>query len=88
MEQGDGATVALLPQTFPSNGGGDLIRLATAGPDGAFEIAGVPPGSYYALALERGSRAPQPEQLRTLLSTATSIQVEESATTNVERVAQ
>jgi hypothetical protein len=83
VEQGNRATVALIPQTF-AGGGADLVRLATCGADGTFEIGNVPPGSYSALALDPTGRLPSRDILRMLLPSATSVRVEESATASVD----
>ena len=82
VDQGNGATVALIPQKF-SSGEAELVRLATCSADGTFEIGSVPPGSYYALALDPAITLPSRDTLRVLFPRASSVRVEESSTASV-----
>ncbi len=76
MPQGN-ALVALIPATLPPDGSGILFASAPSG--GSFAIRNVPPGQYYAFALERWSAVWQnPEFLREMQRDGTSVDVPEN----------
>ncbi|MBV9401659.1 MAG: carboxypeptidase regulatory-like domain-containing protein [Bryobacterales bacterium] len=81
VREANGATVMIVPQTFDASGGAEMIRLAKCAADGAFEIGGLPPGSYYAVAT---MAAPESVPLESVVSSATSVRVEEGSTATLE----
>jgi len=81
IERGEGAIVLLWPQ---SGSALDIVRAVQAGPGGTFEIGSLPPGAYYMVALD----TPNPDKLsetvlRGLVSSATSVSVDEGASPSV-----
>jgi hypothetical protein len=81
VNQGGSSFVALIPQTYAAGAGAEFVRLVKCSPDGTFEIGGLPPGSYNALALEN---APDATALLSLSTQASSVRVEEGATATLE----
>jgi len=78
VDKGEGAKLLLVPQTFAS---GDVGRVYPCGAGGNFELAGIPPGDYYAIAVTQfraGSDA-----LRAIMRDATPVRVEDGAVTSV-----
>jgi hypothetical protein len=79
VDKGEGAKLLLVPQTFAS---GDVGRVYPCGAGGNFELAGIPPGDYYAIAVTQfraGSDA-----LRAITRDATPVRLEEGAVTSVQ----
>jgi hypothetical protein len=80
IEDGETATVVLFPPSFT----GTAYSVQAAGK--AFELTGVPPGEYNAIALDRFEpRAmTDPSRLRGLMTRATTVRVEPGSTASVE----
>jgi hypothetical protein len=79
VDKGEGATVLLWPQ---SSSPGDSGKAASCGPSGAFEMRGLPPGDYYAVAVDRYDPREMitASYLRGMISRATRVRLEEGAT--------
>jgi hypothetical protein len=83
VDKGEGAAVILWPQsTMP----GDFGRSISCGAGGAFETSGLPPGDYYAIAVERydAREMISAAYLRGMIPRATSVRIEEGATVSLE----
>jgi hypothetical protein len=83
VDNGEGAAVIVWPQsTMP----GDLGWSIACGAGGVFETRGLPPGDYYAIAVERYD--PQEmtgaAYLRGIVSRAFGVRIEEGATATVQ----
>ncbi|HEY6344695.1 MAG TPA: carboxypeptidase-like regulatory domain-containing protein [Bryobacteraceae bacterium] len=83
VDKGEGAAVILWPQTTMP---GDFGRSISCGAGGVFEMRGLPPGDYYAIAVERYG-APEmttAAYLRGMIPRATSVRIEEGATVSLD----
>ncbi len=81
VDQGNGATVLLWPQT---SGIPDLVRAAQAGESGNFEFGSVAPGDYAVLAVDGPNLDRQPEAvIRELVANATPVHVDEAGSASV-----
>jgi len=80
IEEGDTATVVLFPPNLTGTG------YSVQGAGKAFELTGVPPGEYNAIALDRFEpRAmTDPSRLRSLMPRATTVRVEPGSTASVQ----
>jgi hypothetical protein len=83
VDKGEGATVLLWPQ---SSSPGDSGKAASCSPSGAFETRGLPPGDYYAVAVDRYDPREMitASYLRGMISRATSVRLEEGATASLD----
>ena len=79
VDKGEGAKLLLVPQTLAP---GDVARVYPCGAGGNFELAGIPPGDYYAIAVT-GFKAGI-EALRAISRDATPVRVEEGVVTSVQ----
>jgi len=79
-EEAKAGTVLFFPQNL--TGGGYLIQ---SGAEGTFELAGIPSGNYYAIALDGFDPRTMgdPAHLRDLIPRATSVRVEQGSTASV-----
>jgi hypothetical protein len=83
VEKGQDSKLLLVPQTVLP---GDIVRVFPCGAGGNFELAGIPPGDYYAIAvthLDTPSRAVV-EGVRTIMRDATPVRLEEGVVTSVQ----
>jgi hypothetical protein len=83
VKQGDGAAVMVWPQsTLP----GDAGKSALCGAGGAFEMRGLPPGEYYAVAVDRYEprEMTTAAYLRGMISKSASVRLEEGATASLD----
>jgi hypothetical protein len=85
VEKGEGATVLVVPQTLTP---GDTGWLKACRPGGSCELAGLPPGSYYASALHSFDfrdleSISQVERLRAIVRDAVSVRVDEGGVASV-----
>ncbi len=83
VDKGEGAKLLLVPQTVAP---GDVAAVYPSGVGGNFELTGIPPGDYYAIAvthfdLQFKSRI---EGLRAIMRDATRVRVEEGVITSVQ----
>jgi hypothetical protein len=76
VEDGAAGTVVLFPQTVTGIG-----YYTESAPDKTFQVAGIPPGSYYAIALDHFDPRTMSEavRLRSLMPMATSVKVEQGS---------
>jgi hypothetical protein len=81
VENGEGATVILWPQASLS---ADWVRALRCGAAGAFEIGGITPGEYYAVAVDRVDPQTILQQLARNALKPVSVRVEEGSTSPVE----
>jgi protocatechuate 3,4-dioxygenase beta subunit len=83
VDKGEGAAVILWPQTTMP---GDFGRSISCGAGGVFEIGGLPPGDYYAIAVERydAREMTSAAYLQGMIPRATGVQIEEGATVSLE----
>jgi hypothetical protein len=82
VENGGGATVLLTPQTAKDP---DALLAIQCGPDGAFQIPGLPPGDYSAVAFDRvGTEQGSSIPISSVLSAATRVHVDEGATATAQ----
>ena len=82
VEDGEGATVLLWPEGVVMP---DLVRTVEAGPRGAFEMAGVPPGAYSVVAFDRINPQTASESfLRSVLPAGARVTVSEGGVENVQ----
>ena len=82
VEDGEGATVLLWPEGVITP---DLVRVAEAGPRGAFEMAGVPPGAYSVLAFDRINAQTASESfLRSVLPAGARVTISEGGVESVQ----
>jgi hypothetical protein len=81
IEEADAGTVVVFPQSFTGAG-----YVTQSGVGRTFEITGIRPGGYYAIALDRFDppTMTDPSRLRSLLTRATSVRVEAGSTTSVQ----
>jgi len=93
VENGAGAAVVLLDYSFEGSRSSRQVRssgqLVFCKPDGSFEARGVFAGKYY-IAAFRGldfESLRDPESLQRLLSTASTVQVQSGATTEIQLAA-
>jgi hypothetical protein len=79
IEDGEGAMAMLIPESALSANTPEIGLRAQAGQRGAFEISSVRPGSYYLMAVEQAApeRFSSPRVLRTFISSAVAVRVEE-----------
>jgi hypothetical protein len=81
IEDADAGTVVLFPQSFTGVG-----YFAQNGARRRFELAGVPPGDYYAIALDHFDPRTMAEavRLRSLMPRASSVRIEQGSATSVQ----
>ncbi|MGH9646548.1 MAG: carboxypeptidase-like regulatory domain-containing protein, partial [Bryobacteraceae bacterium] len=81
IEDGKAGTVLIFPQSVTG-----VAYYAQSGAGGSFELAGIPRGDYYAIALDRFDPRTMAEaiRLRSLLPLATSVKVESGSDTSVK----
>ena len=81
IQDADTGTVVLIPQTITGIGYSTHSSI-----DKTFELAGLPPGDYYAIALEHFDPPAMAEvvRLRSLLPRATSVRVESGSVGSLE----
>jgi hypothetical protein len=81
IEDASAGTVVLFPQSFTGIGYSTQF-----GVEKTFELAGIPPGEYYAVALDRFDARTMPDalRLRSLVPRATSVRVEKGSTASVQ----
>ena len=80
VESGEGATVLLLSQLDAF-----VARGSKCGPGGKFELSGVAPGNYTAVAFDHIGLVPaDPSILRGIISSGVSVRVEEGLTVSIE----
>ena len=81
IEEADASTVVLFPQSFAGAG-----YLAQIGAGRTFELTGVTPGEYYAIALDRFDPPALLDalRLRGLMPQATSVRVESGSTASLQ----
>ena len=83
VDNGEGAAVILWPQsTMP----GDLGRSIPCGAGGVFETGGLPPGDYYAIAVERydAREMTSAAYLRGMVSRAAGVRIEQGAAATLQ----
>jgi hypothetical protein len=80
FEEGDTATVVLFPPNFTGTG------YSVQGAGKAFELTGIPPGEYNAIALDRLDplTITDPSRLRGLMPNAATVRVEPGSATSVQ----
>jgi hypothetical protein len=80
LEEGDTATVVLYPPNFTG------IGYSVQGAGKAFELTGIPPGEYNAIALDRFDppTLTDASRLRSLMPRAASVRVEPGSTASVQ----
>jgi hypothetical protein len=86
VEKGESATVLLVPQTLAP---GDDARMTSCGSGGKFEVAGLAPGDYYAVAVNNADlrsllSLSDVARIRAILGDATSVRIEEGAVASVQ----
>jgi Carboxypeptidase regulatory-like domain len=86
VQNGEGASVILVPQTLAP---GDTGWLRDCGQGGSFEFAGLPPGEYYTVAvmsvdLRNLLALSELERLRAVVRDATALRVDEGAVASVQ----
>jgi hypothetical protein len=81
IEDADAGTVVLFPQSFTGTG-----YYAQSGARRSFELAGVPPGDYYAISLDQFDPRTMTiaVRLRSLMPMATSVRAEQGSTASVQ----
>ena len=82
VERGEGAKLLLVPQTVAP---GDVVRVYPCGAGGNFELTGLAPGDYYAIAVTHFDAPFKTgiDGVRTITRDATSVRVEEGATASL-----
>lgn len=81
IENGEGATVLLWPQSDPTL---TLVRAVQAGAGGAFEFGSLAPDTYFVLAIDRQSVEREPESvIRGFPASATAVQVNTSGSPSI-----
>jgi len=81
IEEADAGTIVLFPQSFTG-----IAYSAQTGAGKTFELAGIPPGDYYAIALDHFDPRTMAEavRLRSLMPWATSVRTEPGSVTTVQ----
>jgi hypothetical protein len=81
IEDGGAGTVVVFPQSFTGIG-----YSAQNGADKTFELVGIPPGDYYAIALDQFDPRTMAEavRLRSLMPRATSVPIEQDSASSVQ----
>jgi hypothetical protein len=81
IEEADASTIVLFPQSFVGSG-----YSAQSGVGRTFEITGVRPGAYYAIAMDRLDVAAIADtvRLRSSIPRATSVRVEPGSSASVQ----
>ncbi len=84
--KGDGASVLIVPESLAP---GDMGWLLKCGPGGSFELAGMPPGEYAAIAVNNFDFQKLPllsdiDRLRIIIRDATTVRIEEGAAASVQ----
>lgn len=81
IEDGAAGTVVLFPQSVTGIG-----YSTESAPDKTFQLAGIPPGNYHAIALDRFDPRTMAEavRLRSLMPLATSVRMEQGSATSVQ----
>ena len=82
VDKGEGSKLLLVPQALSP---GDVAAVYPSGAGGNFELTGIPPGDYYAIAVTKLDPPFNPaiEEVRVILRDATPVRVEEGAVTSV-----
>jgi len=80
IEEADAATIVLFPPNFTGTG------YSVQGAGKAFELTGIPPGEYSALAIDRFEplAMTDPVRLRDLMPKATSVRVQAGSTVSLQ----
>ncbi len=80
VEDTDAGTIVLFPQSFTG-----IAYSASSGAGGAFALDGIPPGDYYAIALDHFDPRTMAEAVRlhSLVPSATSVRVEQGSASSV-----
>ena len=83
VDKGEGAKLLLIPQTLAP---GDFARAYPCGAGGNFELAGIAPGDYYAVAVTHFEPPLKTaiEDVRAIARDATPVRVEEDALVSVQ----
>jgi hypothetical protein len=83
VEKGEGAKLLLIPQPISP---GDSVRVYGCGAGGNFELTGLAPGDYYAIAVTHFDPPLKAgiESLRAIARDATQVRVEDGAVTSVQ----
>jgi hypothetical protein len=85
VEDGTESSVVLLPQQIQTLGFG---RIAKCKPDGSFDMAGVAPGDYFAVAVNRLSptvdELRNPEFLAKVASIGARVRIDQSASSPIQ----
>jgi Carboxypeptidase regulatory-like domain len=83
VDKGEGAKLLLVPQTVAP---GDGVALYPCGAGGNFQLTGIPPGNYYAIAVTQLEPPFQSliDSVRAVMRDATPVRVEEGAVTSVQ----
>jgi hypothetical protein len=83
VQNGEGGTVILWPQ---SSMPGDPGRSISCGSGGAFDVTGLAPGDYYALAVDHYDprEMTTAAYLRGMIPRATSVRIEDGATASLQ----
>ena len=83
VDKGEGAKLLLAPQTLAP---GDIARAYPCGSGGNFELTGIAPGDYFAIAVTKFDLPFKAgiELLRAITRDATPVRVEEGAVTSVQ----
>jgi hypothetical protein len=81
VEKGEGSKLLLVPQTVSP---GDIVQVYPCGAGGNFELAGIAPGDYYAIAVTRfdGPSRNAIEGVHAIMRDATPVRVEDGAVTS------
>jgi len=81
VEDADAGTVVLFPRSVAG-----IAYSATSGTGKTFELDGIPPGDYYAIALDRFDPRTMADavRLRSLMPMATSVKVEQGSAASVQ----
>jgi hypothetical protein len=79
VDKGEGSKLLLVPQTLAP---GDFARVYPCGAGGNFELAGIPPGDYYAIAVTQFKAGI--EGLRAIGRDATPVHLEEGVLTQIQ----
>jgi hypothetical protein len=79
--EGGAATIVLFPQSVTG-----ISYYTESAPDKTFQVAGIPPGNYYAIALDHFDPRTMSDavRLRSLMPMATSVKVEQSSASAVQ----
>ena len=83
VDRGEGTKLLLVPQTLSP---GDFAAVYPCGAGGNFELTGIPPGDYYAIAVTQFEPPFKAgvEGMRAIVRDATPVRVEEGSVTSVQ----